>query len=356
GVGAAALMLNPWGARLLVVPWHIAGALAPGNITNPEWLRPAIRDFPVFYVVLGAALAAGSVAAARRAPLSHARLAILAGIGLLALSGVRHGGFFFALLPLALPLGSLAPRALSRSGGLAAAAACLAAAGWMAAVPPPGASVGIGVETGRFPERAADFVEAHLPEARLYNDVAFGGYLIWRGHPGRKVFIDGRNEVHAPLLHELARSIDDGLAWRALLDRHRIDGAVAAYRRAPVQVRRPGSAEPALATFSELHFPRSRWALVHWDETAMVFVRRDGKFAPLAATSEYLWVRPEAWLAGLPWADPGAPPGAVAAELERKLRLDPQCGLANELARVYGGGRTPGREQRDLRGPAGGSH
>jgi hypothetical protein len=44
-----------------------------------------------------------------------------------------------------------------------------------------------------FPEKAADFIRANNLQGNMYNDYDWGGYLIWRLAPERKVFADGRN-------------------------------------------------------------------------------------------------------------------------------------------------------------------
>jgi hypothetical protein len=63
----------------------------------------------------------------------------------------------------------------------------------------------------------------------LYNNVAWGGYLLWRLHPPRKVFVDGRNEVDPEILRDLAEARRSSRAWDELLARHAIDGAVIRY-------------------------------------------------------------------------------------------------------------------------------
>jgi hypothetical protein len=47
-----------------------------------------------------------------------------------------------------------------------------------------------------FPVAACDAIEKSGWEGNLFNDYKWGGYLIWRFYPHRKVFIDGRAEVY----------------------------------------------------------------------------------------------------------------------------------------------------------------
>jgi len=336
-VTATGVLANPWGYRIFLVPARIAGALAPGNLTNPEWGRPSPGDFPLFFAAaLLAAVAAIAGVVARR-PSSLARAGLLALTIGLALTSVRHTGVFFALLPLAVDPDSLPAPATGRwrTAGLLVP---VMAAAWMLYAPPAGAAIGAGVQPDRFPVKAADFIEARLPRARLYNDVAFGGYLIWRGYPERRVFIDGRNEVHADLLGEMSGAIDDGRKWHDLLARYAVEGAVVAYRSRLVQVRDAATGEVSDASFSGLHFPRREWALVWWDDVAMVFVRRDGPYGALASEREFRLCRPEAWLLSGVRVRSGEDRAAVAAELRRKTGEDPDCMLAKTALEVYGYG------------------
>ena len=340
GIGAAALLCNPYGWRIYGVPLEISRALEPANLVNPEWSAPTLATFPLFFASVALAGVAVLQALRRGPPLAGARAALWCvgvSIGLLS---VRHVGLFFAVLPLMIDAGALpapAPfKGRSSAWQAAGIALALAAVTWMIFRPPAGAETGIGIMPDRYPEKAADFLDASLAEARLYNDVSFGGYLIWRGYPRRRVFIDGRNEVHAPLLREISAALDDGRRWSALLDGHEVEGAVVGYRDEAVPVRDAVSGAISTSTFSDLHFPRGAWALVYWDDVAMVFLRRTGRYAREARRLEYPLSHPESWrlraaTGGIFEAQPG-----IAEEIRRKLAQDQDCRLAKAMARVYG--------------------
>lgn len=59
---------------------------------------------------------------------------------------------------------------------------------------------GSGPAPGFYPHGAADFVAGRSIGGEVLNDLTMGGYLAWRWYPRRRVFIDGRLEVHAPEL------------------------------------------------------------------------------------------------------------------------------------------------------------
>jgi hypothetical protein len=46
--------------------------------------------------------------------------------------------------------------------------------------------------TYHVPKGAADFISSIEIKDNIFNEYGFGGYLIWRLHPGKNIFIDGR--------------------------------------------------------------------------------------------------------------------------------------------------------------------
>jgi hypothetical protein len=157
------------------------------------------------------------------------------------------------------------------------------------------------LDPGRFPVAACEKIAARAPGIRLYNDVQFGGYLIWRLFPERKVFIDGRNELYAGLLPRLAR-IHAGQSpyedWRKLITDYAIEGAIVRYKDTKVGVLYPAArpGDPPLRGYrawSAFLFPRQEWALVDFDDTALVFMKRGGRGEPWANTDEYRDYNPE---------------------------------------------------------------
>jgi hypothetical protein len=115
-------------------------------------------------------------------------------------------------------------------------------------------------------------------QGNIYNADQFGGYLIWSLYPQRRVLTDGRNELHRTFIEEHAHARRDQRAWHALLAKYRIDLAVDEYRKpVPVIDAATGAQRPMPASLA--FWPRDRWALIAYDDAAMVFARRDA-FAP----------------------------------------------------------------------------
>ena len=346
GAGAVALaaavpLLNPYGWKLYWVPIEITNLVGRDYILNPEWISPAPLQTPGLYLAFGAALLL-LLLARDRSPL---RWILLLAAGALAFRYVRNLGLFFVLLPLA-----VAP-ALAKLPGCGRQAAegsarlvrrALQGAAW--ALPPLVAlgfivdqerPFGFQFDAGYYPIAACDFLQRErLPAARLYNDVKFGGYLLERFFPPRTVFIDDRNEIHEPLLRRIFSILrrSDTRGWERLLAGYSIDTALVRYVPQLTEVLGPDRRPRIPRSFSALWFPARRWALVYWDDVAMVLVRRAGADPDSLGAKEYRVVRPddlEYLRRGLAagWLDRAA----FLAELRRKLKEQPDCQRARLL-------------------------
>ncbi len=369
----AALLLNPGGWRLIAVPIEIRRIVASGHAPNREWFPPQFSDFPLFFVSVAFAVLVllspvclsildfrfpkgphpGGSQATQPPPSAGGWRGVLrSGFGLMdwaptlvlalltwmAFQQLRNIGFFFLILPLALvcPLSLLlewgrvprwAPRVL---GGVVLALLTpiflRGAPGWNEkSLLAQGA-----------PENAVRFLEQNQVGERLFNDVKFGGYLIWRRYPEHRVFIDGRNEIYDPLLERIFRALGDWNRWQGMLDDFRIDAAM--LRRGQIQaVEYPASVVGAtprreMRAFSAAYFQQSLWALVYWDDLCLIFVRRgDPAYAGLLK-AEYRVVNPD----DAPHLIQAIRSGNVKVEealreVDRKLGEDPHCGTALTL-------------------------
>lgn len=340
GVAAAGLapLLNPHGWLIWTVPFRLAEMVRQPHIPNPEWIPPGPTDAPGLYLAM--ALAAVALAAGSRTPQHWLTIGAAAA---LALKHIRNIGLFFVLLPQTVapalarwPL--FAPDPMARSSGRTTRwALCLALVATLGvvAIMRPWPHAGFGFAENWYPDRALRFLdEQQLGEGNLYNDVRFGGWLILNDWPKRQVFLDDRNEIHEPLLREIWEIFgrSDVGAWEDLLDRWRIDTVLLRYHE-PIRVTTPDGADLGRRGFSTLWFPSKRWAMVYWDDVAMVLVRRTSVPAAFLTEREYLLLHPDDFehVVGTLQSDPGIRP-VVEEELRRALTDDPQCQRALKLA------------------------
>lgn len=124
---------------------------------------------------------------------------------------------------------------------------------------------GWGVDARVFPEESADFLLAQALPTPILNDFQSGGYLLWRLPLGRRVFIAGNTSLYPiAFLEEYRRDVMGADAsLDAVAARHDVKTVILAHAamETPHLVARL-AASP-------------RFALVHVDEAAAVWVRRD---------------------------------------------------------------------------------
>lgn len=342
GIVAAFLapLLNPHGWLVWTVPFRLAEMVNQPHIPNPEWISPGPTEAPGLY--LGMAFAAVVLTARCRAPKNWLTIGAAAA---LALRHVRNIGLFFVLLPQTLspalarwPVFSASAPADLRSRTIRRAL-CLVAIGLLGAVAVlrPWPRAGFGFAENWYPDRALRFIEANdLDGGNLYNDVRFGGWLILDGYPDRQVFLDDRNEIHEPLLRKIWEIFgrSDVGAWNDLMDHWGIDTVLLRYHE-PIRVSAPNGADLGRRGFSSLWFRPERWAMVYWDDVAMVLVRRTSVPQALLDAREFHVVRPDdvEHVAAMLRADPTLR-AAAATELRRAVADDPESGRARHLTEV----------------------
>jgi hypothetical protein len=124
---------------------------------------------------------------------------------------------------------------------------------------------GLGQLDMRFPVRAAAFMKAQGLPGPLYNDLGNGGYLTWAEPIPGGVYIDGRLEVYdTDFFSQYSDMIENPSAWQAEMDRRNIQTVL--------QLHWWGVAQDLIQYL--VH--DSRWALVYYDQTSVLLVRRAG--------------------------------------------------------------------------------
>jgi hypothetical protein len=190
------------------------------------------------------------------------------------------------------------------------AAIATAAAEW--ARRPPAAG---GLIAEPFPRAAARFVAAQglaAPGDRLFNHQNWGGFIGWRLRV--PVFWDGRNDVFAELVREVATQPFGHTAAH-----YRLDWLLIAEHDLP-------GIEPEIAA--------GRWGLVYWDDFSAVYLRRGPRYSEPLGRLELRLFPPFGGRPGLS-ALAADPRGAAAAraELASLLAANP----ANQRARYFQG-------------------
>ncbi len=350
-------LINPFFHRVYGVSFHITSLHESGIFRNLEWQPPQWPAHWLFFLLVAGS---GAVVAASLRRLDLPAALNLAFVAFIALQYVRNLAFFGLLAPIFLTamIGARPAPDASRPGSrerlrerlsrllpapVAAAILGLLAVSFLTGN--PRFTTGLGVDERRLPVAAADFLDAVKPPGELFNDHHFGGYAIWRLFPDRRVFIDGRDDIFADLRARLAGAVVDSRLWTELLDEYRVGYTLLGYLDRLEEVRIPdlagGPPRISLRPYGVNHFPPRDWALVYFDDLAMVHVRRTPDATPLIERYGYAHVFPEdagfqLEAIALGWA---SREGAIR-ELDAKVRRDPSCLRARRLlqAVVAGGG------------------
>jgi len=319
-----ASVLNPHRFDALVLPFTLA---------DQPWFRQEIMELqppqPASWpapFVMTALLFVSFLGTVGRLPLIPALLALP--FVRLGLSAVR---FVFLLELVAAPilarnlivLSGFARRPVVQRIVLGAAAAAVGVVVIVAVVTGAGGGPfadvrkvpGFGVNERWVPEGALRYLDERGIQGRLFNAFHFGGYITWRDFPRRVPILDGRGHVTANLLEEIhfARAHPEHL--ERLRARFGLDAAVMDY---PTY---SGDAfEDVLGPDTDRALTSPDWALVYWDDVALVYLRRGGPHAAIIERDAYRLVKPANGGAGLArlLGDP-AQAAAARAELSRNV-------------------------------------
>jgi len=127
---------------------------------------------------------------------------------------------------------------------------------------------GLGIDTHKFPDKPIDIIKNGKLEGNVFSDYDTGAYFLYRMYPDYKVYIDGArlDEVYG----------EEGFLRYMKLgnDQHVIDEEIARYDIRAFLIPLP----PVASEIVQLHkFLSSdpRWGLAYFDDTSMLFIKRD---------------------------------------------------------------------------------
>ncbi len=349
---AAAGLVNPFFYRVYTVPFELTALIETGLYDNMEWNPPAVQGNWLYYLVLAASAVIAARGLGRPSPregageLPWTALVPLLFLAAISLRYVRNVALFSLLAPILLARlnarreDTPALRFAALRPALAITVLALAAAGFLVG------RAGLGIDERFIPVRALDFIVDVKPPGKLFNDMNTGGYAAWRLWPERRIFIDGRNEVFVEVQRRYRRAERDQKLWAEMLDDFQIGHALISYRnpmdRVTLVDRQSGRRRAVNRPFAASRFPRQTWALVFWDDTAMVYLRRSAEAAATIAEHESAHVFPESTVEQLAAIREGrAVRDACLRELERKLRDDSESQRARQLLVAIQSAETP---------------
>jgi hypothetical protein len=212
-------LVNPYGISGLLLPITLFGRIAP--VAQNLYSLTISENVPLFALtgfeagyriaVISTAVAVCALFVVNRKKLRAAHVIMFLGFLFLAVSAVRNVLLYcIAIIPIAgytvMNAADLRRYALlSRKTRRLAAAGAAAAGLLLIAIPfinhcavvascPPHRAL----SPFRFPEKIADYLKANPVPGTMFNDIRYGGYLMWQLYPQNKVFIDGRLVIRPP--------------------------------------------------------------------------------------------------------------------------------------------------------------
>lgn len=301
--GAAGALANPYGAgpyRVALEHFKVRADLA---LYIAEW-HPMSPDNPLHWPFYGLLALAVLAAAARlaepyrgpahwRRPVAWAPLLACGHFASNALMHARMSAFFGIVAALFLAIVADEARGWPKRIMLAAAAGGLVFVVWLT----PRLRWNAVFNDKFVPRRAAEFMarqEPALAPLRLFNQWEWGGYLAWRLRPWLRVFSDGRYVFHE-LLAEESRASESPETWREFMRRRQLDGALVPNRDSQMPMTRryaDGTEKTFMRPWYISYFPKDEWALVYWDDQALLFIARKDAPVKWIEAHEYRLLKP----------------------------------------------------------------
>ena len=213
------------------------------------------------------------------------RLVIFVLLAALSIRYVRNQGLYFAALPLLVaPIGNFSRRV---SNAIAACALIPLAWAFQHDVHHPG------VDDERFPMRAVAALRSYNLPGNIYNVDQFGGLIEWTFYPERRALTDGRNELFRDFIEADAIAHHDSRAWHAMIAKYGLTLSVDEYQGEKIEVLDVASGERQALPASLVRYRRRDWALIAFDDAAMVFARRDAFPAARLDAIEFHFLVPD---------------------------------------------------------------
>jgi hypothetical protein len=119
-----------------------------------------------------------------------------------------------------------------------------------------------------FPKGAADFLGSVEINGNMFNEYAFGAYLIWRLYPDKKVFYDSRAvelDIYSEYKKVMSASEKKPLSWDEILGKYNISHIVIP----------PLYKHGQIYALVEQLFDSKDWVLIYADHLSFIFLKKD---------------------------------------------------------------------------------
>jgi hypothetical protein len=163
-----------------------------------------------------------------------------------------------------------------------------------------------------YPLELYHLVNTEIPPQGIFNEMRYGGSMLWWLYPRFKPFIDGRGDAYSEelWLHDYFPALNAKAGWKDILKRYGLHC---------VLLPLPEAGEPVPLEQALLSDPD--WALVGFTDYAVLFLERTESNRSIIAKNEFKVLRPGAW--SFDWIENPEKQDQGAKETTRALALSP---------------------------------
>lgn len=147
---------------------------------------------------------------------------------------------------------------------------------------------GLRIGHEQLPEGALNYLDDKGVYGRLFNTFQWGGYITWRDYPKRLTFVDGRGAISPDLLESLGKARFQPDVLNSLSEKYGFEVVLLHYNPIISKTLQNKNPDVDIGLFAA---PKD-WALVYWDDTSMVYLKRTLAMQIVIAEDEYYFIRP----------------------------------------------------------------
>ncbi|MCI0746279.1 MAG: hypothetical protein L0Y58_12820 [Verrucomicrobia subdivision 3 bacterium] len=142
---------------------------------------------------------------------------------------------------------------------------------------------GIGFYRPYYPLEIYSFIREQVPPQNIFNDMPYGGGMLWWLYPRFRPFIDGRGDAYTPAFwrKEYIPVMNADPGWRDILRKHDAHAAWVAHN--------PGR---PVKRIGQAVFDDPEWALVAYNDHSLFFLERTEANRALISSNEFRYVWP----------------------------------------------------------------
>ena len=145
---------------------------------------------------------------------------------------------------------------------------------------------GVGLYPPYYPEPLLSFIEKEVPPQHLFNEMQFGGPMLWRLYPRFRPYVDGRGDAYSEKFwkEEYLPVLSAKPGWQETLQRHDVHGAF-------LSINKTGQ----VSSLARALFASPDWALVAYSDDALLFLERTQTNRAVIAGNEFKVIWPGDW-------------------------------------------------------------